>query len=327
MSIRVHALNVGEGDCYILDRGTSRGTTVIDICSGNLEAKPLTLAELMKSAKPKGNYGMAEKPTNPVDYMVNKGLTRIWRFILTHPDMDHMDGIKNLFQTCSVSNFWDSEARCEKPDFSNGRYKEEDWNFYTDLIGGQVSGVNVVKPKAGAKNKYWNHDDEEGGGDYVHIVSPNLDLIAAASKTGDTNDASYVIVYQSAAGKIVFPGDSHDATWKHVLEHHRALVADAAVLFAPHHGRKSDRDYSFLDVVKPRVSFFGCAPSEHLAYSAWDYRKLLFFTSNQCGNVHIYPNFDTKKVDVYIENRSYASDFNGGAEREQKDGYWHLCSV
>ena len=49
---------------------------------------------------------------------------------------------------------------------------------------------------------------------------------------------------QGPAG-IVFGGDSHDATWDHILEHHRADVTDIDLLIAPHHGRKSGRSYEF----------------------------------------------------------------------------------
>jgi competence protein ComEC len=148
--------------------------------------------------------------------------------------------------------------------------------------------------------------------------------MSEVARTGDINDASYVIIYRSSAGRVIFPGDSNDKTWEYILENHKDLVSDAAVLFAPHHGRKSGREYSFLDVVKPRVSFFGCAPSEDLAYSAWRNRDLLYFTNNQCGNIHLYP--VAEKVEVFIENSKYANDYTGKSTY-QKDGLWFLCTV
>ena len=269
---KVHFLNVKRGDCFLLERSSGR-VTVIDLCCGNvgiLEARTALFAAV-KADKPRGNYQMCSKPTNPVDYLTSKGINEIWRFILTHPDMDHMDGIKNLFERKRVLHFWDCGIRREKPEFeAGGPFLEEDWDFYEDLIEGSVTETKVISPRAGEVKKYWDSDDEDGKGDYISIVSPNDDLVEAANDSGDINDASYVIVYRSCAGRIIFPGDSDNKSWDYILENHRGLVADAAVLFAPHHGRKkSDRDYSYLDVVKPRVSFFGCAPSGHLAYDAW----------------------------------------------------------
>lgn len=326
---KIHALNVRDGDCFLLERANTDRVTMIDICCGNWKK---TLAEevmeaIEKAQKPRGDFNMRSKPTNPVDYLTDKGITEIWRFILTHPDMDHMDGIKNLFDKQKVLHFWDCGIRKDKPDFNNGSpYREEDWDFYDELIRGTVANTSTVTPRAGSIGKFYNKDDDQGNGngDFISIVSPCQDLIDCANDGGDINDASYVIVYRSSAGRIIFPGDSNDKTWEYILENHKGLVSDTAVLFAPHHGRKSDRDYAFLDTVKPRVSFFGCAPSEHLAYSAWQNRDLLYFTNNQCGNIHIYP--IDEKVKIFIENYNYAVAYTKG-QTFQKDNYWYLCEV
>ena len=57
-------------------------------------------------------------------------------------------------------------------------------------------------------------------------------------------------------------------------------LRDIDLLIAPHHGRSSGRSYEVLDVLRPALTFFGNARSEHLAYSAWNYRKLPFVTNN-----------------------------------------------
>lgn len=328
---KVHFLNVKEGDCFIIERSSGR-VTMIDICCGNLitTRKAESLLDMARVSKPGGNYGMKDKPTNPVDYLLSKGMTEIWRFILTHPDMDHMDGIENLFSKVEVSNFWDCGIRKDPPDFSNNsRYKVEDWNFYANLVNGNHSGTKVIKPRAGDENKYWNlgAENSEDKGDYIHIVSPTKELIDLANDGGDINDASYVIVYWSSAGKIIFAGDSNDKTWEYILDKHENMVKDAAVLFAPHHGRDSDRDCSYLDIVNPRLSFFGCAPSEHLHYSAYRSRGLLYFTNNQCGNVHLYP--VGEKIQVFIENKKYALDFtsDNGYQTFEKDSHWFLGQI
>ena len=324
---RVHALNVGEGDCFILERAASGRVSVVDICGGNVTRG--ALAEASKAAappKPHGDYGMRNHPCNPLEYMDSKGMSSVFRFILTHPDMDHMDGIQALFKSRSVWNYWDCGTRREKPDFGGSPYLEADWDYYEKLIAGKVDGVTVVRPRAGSQGKFWSADDDDhnGAGDYISVVAPCGALVDEANDCGDVNDASYVVVYRSCAGRIIFAGDSNDKTWEYILEHHENLVSEAAVLFAPHHGRKSGRSYSFLDVVKPRVSFFGCASSEHLAYDAWRNRGLLYFTANQCGNAHIYP--VGEDVSVFIENEKYAQDFTRNTTYK-KDDYSFLCSV
>ena len=70
-----------------------------------------------------------------------------------HPlasDMDHLDGFNGLLNEFAVSNFWDSGARREKPDFNNnGGYKEEDWDRYAKVLAGNESGTKTLFAQAG----------------------------------------------------------------------------------------------------------------------------------------------------------------------------------
>ena len=90
----IHFLNVNEGDCNIIQHGSGR-VTVIDVCNGNAENE--TILE-------NANHRQKEYPVNPINYIASLGITSIFRFIQTHPDMDHMDGIKKLFDKFSIIN-------------------------------------------------------------------------------------------------------------------------------------------------------------------------------------------------------------------------------
>ena len=322
---RVDFLNVKSGDCSIIESNSGH-VTVIDVSCGNYSPGLQQIREMVFAAeRPGGNYGMCDKPTNPVDWLKQKGISNIFRFILTHPDMDHLDGLKNLFESLKVTNFWDSGVRRDKPEFdSSRRFKEEDWDYYQEIIDGKISGLKIVEPKAGEQGKFWNSDDNGGGGDYFSVAAPDSKLVADANSSGNSNDGSYVIVYRSSGGKFVFSGDAHDDTWEYILKNHENMVKDAAVLIAPHHGRKSGRSYDFLDTVNPKFSLFGCAPSEHLAYSAWTNRNLDYRTNNQCGNVSFFPGKDF--IDVYIECESYAKNCNSSTT-QNNEGMWYLGRI
>ena len=321
---RIHYLNVGNGDCIILETSSGR-VSVIDICSGNL-VKTATqsyidsLVEL--SQRSRGNFGMCSKPTNPLEYLRWIGIDSIHRFVLSHPDMDHMDGLNNLFDSFSIANFWNSGVWREKPDFSQGSYNGEDWNRYKRIISGNEDGLTVISPRAGFCNKYWGKDGLGGGGDCIDIVAPNSELVREATDSGDINDGSYVLVYRSQGGKIIFSGDSHDKTWDFILENYAKEVSNATVLIAPHHGRRSDRKHDFLDVVNPKLTLFGCAPSEYLDYPGWYTRNLLYFTNNQCGNFVLEP--DPLGVNVYIENKIFAEKYVGSSHNINSLGYYFL---
>ena len=110
---KVHFLNVKQGDCFLLERQSGR-LTVIDICGGNIPDEEISKAKVaaLRAAKPRGNYAMCSQPTDPIRYLESKGLSSIWRFILTHPDMDHMDGIADFFAAFPPANFWDTANLC-----------------------------------------------------------------------------------------------------------------------------------------------------------------------------------------------------------------------
>ena len=316
----VHFLNVCDGDCSIIQHGSGR-VSVIDICNGQTSTKRI-IAEAVrglqinqyaaKAASLSGNHGMRDKPTEPISYMQNLGITSIFRFILTHPDMDHMDGLKALCDEIGVVNFWDSGVRRDKPEFGdNCPYREEDWDQYESLRDGKSPGVTVVRPRAGSQFQFANKgepNDREDGGDYLSIVAPSATLVQGATDSEDPNDGSYVIIYRTCGGKIIFGGDAHDETWDYILTHHKAAVQDCAVLIAPHHGRDSDRCYDFLDTLRPNLTLFGCADSQHLGYDAWNSRNLLHITNNQAGNVVL--NANNEGIDVYVENLEFAKRWN-----------------
>ena len=324
---KIHFLNVNKGDCIILEHNSGR-VTVFDISAGNIRRQQPVLPEnfiesLTRSAK--GNFRMCHHPTNPLDYLTQMGHREIWRFILSHPDMDHLDGFDALLNEFRVLNFWDSGAKKNKPDFSNyGGYKEEDWNRYTRVISGKEPRTNSIRAQAGSRFKYANKGPENGVGDALHVLAPSQDQIQESNRRQNFNDASYVVLYHSAIGKVLLAGDAHDATWEYVKEHYQAMVSDVALLIAPHHGRESGRSYEFLDYVRPRLTLFGCASSEHLAYDAWNYRDLLHITNNQCGCIVAE---GTQEMNIYVENETFAIKCGGDTTVTNNQGFYFLGTV
>jgi len=138
MVLDLHFINVGKGSCALADYPSGR-LSVIDID----DSRALTSEQrrIMHSEE-------KAELTNPIDYITSEFPNRgIFRFVLTHPDMDHMSGIRSLFATKQVSNFWDT--RNNKPDLGNwdqSPYDKSDWTFYQDLRREKVGGVTIVRP-------------------------------------------------------------------------------------------------------------------------------------------------------------------------------------
>lgn len=326
---RVHLLNVAPGDCTVIQHLSGR-VSVIDICGGNRKDPDTLLAKvameaMQESLKPKGNFAMCRVPTQPISYMKSIGVTRVFRFILTHPDMDHMDGLERLNREIRILNFWDTGYRRTRPAFGSGSpYREEDWKEYERIVSGGA-GVLVAKRLEGDVFKYANQDDSGGGGDGLAILAPDKELLIDPDENDDINESSYVLLYRSFEQKIVLPGDAHDLSWGHVINNHKDAVKNAKFLLAPHHGRNSDRSFEFLDVIKPKLTLFGCAPSEYLSYEAWKSRGLDYITSNQAGNVVL--DIDRNGVHVYIENDVYAQRCGKDVNVKNDLGYVYYTTL
>ncbi len=311
---RVHFLNVKNGDCSIIQHGSGR-VSVLDVnCA---VAEPIKLScnykaysESVEREPVPGNFGRKHYPDNPIAYLNKIGVSSIFRFILTHPDMDHLDGIKDLFESFHVSNFWDTNntKNCTPESFGRRADLRRHWQFYTSLRDGGDSRRRVYT--SGQSYDYFK-------GDGLKILAPTPALIADANRRGNWNDASYVILYKSGGKKILFCGDSEDKTWEHILKTWPLSVADVDVLIAPHHGRKSGRDYSFLNVVNPKLVIFGNADSEYLMYDACYCRDIPILTNNQAG--YIVLDINSSRLDVWVDYDVFAH-----AYAEENDmNTWH----
>ncbi len=334
----LHFLNVGQGDCTWIKHGDGKNT-VIDICNGRgaVEKKGYDFMRQLREATEvakglKGNFGQKDFPVNPIEYIRAFGETSVFRFILTHPDMDHMDGLAELFKEYSPANFWDTDNTKQIDDFDESRYSSEDWDLYTSLRdGSKPQPPKRLALYSGARGPYYNQAEAGAqGGNGLYILAPTAEILADANASGDFNDCSYVLLYKAQDKRVIVGGDSHDVSWDHILQNHHADVQGIDLLIAPHHGRDSDRSYEFLEVLKPKLTFFGVARSEHLGYGAWSSRGLDVMTNNQ-GNCFVV-DFVDGRADVHCTNEKFAiayrrEKFGKGTFIDAALKSWYLKSI
>ncbi len=332
---RIHFLNVLEGDCNIIHHDNGH-FTVMDVSNASNDNWTLQEQQVRNSLErklmearnyvPEGkrNFQQKHSPDNPIHYLRKIGANNIFRFIISHPDMDHLDGVRDLFDEFSIHNVWDTDNNKELNGEGNGRFNSEDWEFYVKLRASQIQNTKRLTLYSGNTGDYYSND-------HLHILAPTPDLVKSANESGDFNDLSYAVLYKppKANGgfwKILFAGDGCDETWKHIIANHHELVSDIDILMAPHHGRGSGRDFSFLDVLKPRVTLMGNASSTHLAYESY---RGIRITNNQAGYVVI--DINANGLHVYVKNKEFSDWFrtnrawNLSSLNSNIDGY-HLFS-
>lgn len=325
----IHFLNVGNGDCSYIKHNNGR-ISVIDVNNAYLPTRQTKVNEHEQRLrqflenKRRGDYNQKANPVNPIDYLKQHGVADVFRFILTHPDMDHMDGIEDFFEVFTPTNFWDTENTKKLADFSSGRFNESDWDFYKDLRRGNGLAKRLTLYD-GARGAYFNKDaDGTSSGNGLYILAPTPSLIEKANNTENWNDSSYVILYRCENRKILFCGDADNNTWLHLLEHHKEDLQGIDLLIAPHHGRKSSCSYEFLEVMKPKLTFFGNTDkASHLATDMFRKLNLRVITNNQGGC--LIASIAENKIHIYVTHEAFAIDqFGGSHYNSVLQGYYAL---
>lgn len=325
----IHFLNVLEGDCNIIQHDSKR-LTVIDVSNASNDeetesefivkssAERRTMIERTQVPSGKKDYRQKHTPDNPITYIKEKLKPEcIFRFIITHPDMDHLDGIKDLYNEFKVYNTWDTNNKKEVDETNFfGGYNLEDWLFYKKIRSGEYSETRRLTYYDTADSEFWNKDD-------IKILCPSETLVNSANASGDYHDSSYVILFTPPKSngrkwKIILAGDSHDNSWEHILSQNKDSVSDIDVLFAPHHGRDSDRNYDFLEILKPKLTLFGNASSEHLAYDKYPETRI---TNNQAGFVIL--DISPESIKIFVKNKEFADDFRNNPKRAWGDASYN----
>lgn len=248
--IRIHFINVGHGDCIVVEFKDSGRVAVIDI-NMTEDMDETTKSELLLEAFSKipsinkiyFDSGMmtAEeilikagydiKLQNPVNYMSDNNINSVFRFISTHPHMDHLSGIKQLHETKDIGTLWISKNTHTPDESKLSDSQKADWKFYKkyrDTNEYLLDGIYTIRPKAGDSNNYWKDDK-------ITILAPDTELL----KNSNANILSYVLLIEYAGKKIVLGGDGEAATWDYIMENYSDLIKDVSILKASHHGRDS----------------------------------------------------------------------------------------
>jgi len=268
MSFKAHFLNVGHGDCTILEHSSGR-VSVIDIHNGSElddESEKEVLSELHW---PNTIFGVIEKGrlsknemleragyniprTNPVEYLkINLRVGSVFRFILTHPDLDHMRGFAALRSAIGFENFWDTAHKKSAMTFNPIMDDETDWNDYQKVRAG--TDPTVLELYRGNSGSFWSEGDADGRGDRIEILAPTPELVKDANENEKWNDVSYVLRVTCDRYSIILGGDAGDGVWNDIASAYgKNLSCD--VLKASHHGRESGFNENAVKLMQPGLT-------------------------------------------------------------------------
>lgn len=273
MSI-IKSFSVGEGDMFYIKHNSSN-FSIIDCCLDD------------------------DNKNEIVDEIISEFLGKdIIRFISTHPDQDHIEGLKYLDERIGILNFYCVKNSAIKTD------KTEDFKHYCKLRDGNEH-YYVYKD---CKRKWMNQGDEERGCSGINYLWPdetNLDYkeaLKAVSEGHDFNNISTIFTYSLENGVVVmWMGDIEHEFLEKIKD--EIFWPKIDILFAPHHGRESGKVPSdILNKLEPSLIVIGEAPSKYLNY----YSGYNTITQNTAKDIVF--DCENGKVHIYISNDKYNYD-------------------
>lgn len=292
MSI-IKSFSVGNGDMFYIEHG-SDNFTIIDCCLCP-DNKKAILDEIASLSSKKG----------------------ITRFISTHPDGDHIQGLEALDARIGIVNFYCVKNKVIKEDVTDSFIK------YCELRDSDNKAFYISK---GCTRKWMNQGDETRGEAGINILWPDLgnqnfkDALKDAEKNNVTpNNISAVAQYQLKGGVTALWMGDLDTDFMTAIEAELDLPK-VDILFAPHHGRDSGRvPDSLLKKVAPQIIIVGEAPSEHLHY----YPEYNTITQNSAGDIL----FECREGAVHIfTSKKYKADFLQNKYR-LRTGYYYVGTL
>lgn len=264
--MKIHFLNVGHGDCTIIEHDNGH-LSIVDINNGTqIDEQSLeSIAEevgaqrnimwgVSKALGSAGEYlaeaGYNIELTNPIEFLSkNYQGQNIWRYIQTHPHMDHMRGLSALHSSSNrILNFWDT-VHDFTPDTNENN--QQDWDTYK-LLRSDKSPATVLRLSEGASGFSYNTDSSDNPpGDGIEILHPPKgNNTAAETEKDNPNNLSYVLRITSNGYSAILGGDAEEPVWEYLVDTYgKGLKCN--VLKASHHGRSSGYHKEAVRLMSP----------------------------------------------------------------------------
>lgn len=205
---------------------------------------------------------------DPYDYYSSKFPGEsVFRYVQTHPDLDHMSGLNRFFfqEDVPLLNFWDTAntKQLDEEDFGS-TYDYLDWLAYQTLrenSGPEGSTHKVLLQLQGASGSYWNEDG-------IEVWAPTAGLVSACNVTQMWNHSSLVLRLTYGGRRVVLSGDAEALEWETICDSVGEDNLGCDILKAAHHGRESGYSMRATNAMDP--SFVICSVGKKPSTDASD---------------------------------------------------------
>ena len=275
--LTVTALDVGQGDCFILRRGEE----VYMVDGGSDSDKDI--------------YGNVIKP-----YLMHEGIRRIDDIYVSHSDADHTNGILAMLMEDSIA-----AGKLILPGAA------EEAESYAEL-----KAAWIASNSAGRDDSDMKDSDRDGSISYAELTVPGEDELFSCLYEGstgeETNDHSPVLLLRYGAFSMLFTGDmTKEQEERFYVEGSRLreqlMPFGVTVLKVGHHGSRTSSSDQLLKAAKPAYALISCGrenrfghPHEDVVERIARYADLQLRT-DVSGAISIYTDGSSMSVSSFLD--------------------------
>ena len=210
--IEVHYLNVGEGDCAFIQFPNNRNILIDG------------------GGSPGSEFDVGEKIVMP--YLRRKGIQKIDVMILSHPHLDHLEGLLPILREFDTRLVMDNRIECDIPEY----------NEFISLI--EKKKIPYHHTVAGEHFKIDKFTE-------MIILNPG-DNNKKIFDDNDFNNNSIVLKLCYKESSFLFTGDIEEEAEQSLMSWKGILASD--ILKVAHHGSDTSTHKAFLKVVNPVIA-------------------------------------------------------------------------
>lgn len=218
--IRITFLNVGQGDCEIIELPYRKKVYLIDT-GGILRFQQ----DYWKQSK--NEYEVGRKIVVP--YLKGRGIRSVDTLIITHADADHMEGAEEVMK----------EIHIKELHVSPNSWKKTVMNDVREF---------AIKEKIPLKEKVTGEKWQESNVEFEYL-SPTDTFY-------EGNNDSLVLLLRYGAFQALFTGDLEEEGELQLVKNKSKSIDHLTLLKAGHHGSKTSSSKLFLQTTNPILTIF-----------------------------------------------------------------------
>ena len=171
-------------------------------------------------------------------FLSYSGINKIDAIIISHNDIDHINGIPEIAESCKIGGVYADGAF-----FS----KSAQWGtakFLREQLGEKGLSIQPVSNELNLKSKA-----------RIKVIWPNKDI--CRNKDLGDNDKALVSLIEFAGKKILISSDIEKFAQREIIRLFPDLKADVVVV--PHHGSSKSPDKNFLHDLMADILIYSCS--------------------------------------------------------------------